>query len=76
MYRLIIDETTNTLVKFQTNIYWQSFKYVVIPHQHEGKQIDAIRSYCFDNVIINLLCIKESVNELEYSDLKIYGVLM
>ena len=65
MSRLIIDEKTNTLVKFQTNMYSQRFEYVVIPHQHEGKQIDAVGPHCFDNALIKLLCIEEGVKPLE-----------
>lgn len=65
MDRLIIDETTNTLVKYKTNVPLQRFEYVVIPHQHEGKQIDAIGPHCFDDAIIKLLCIEEGVKTLE-----------
>lgn len=67
MAKLIIDEKTNTLVRFQTNKYWNHFDYVVVPHQHEGKQIDAIGPHCFNNCIIDLLCIEEGVKRLEDS---------
>jgi len=46
-------------------MYSQRFEYVVIPHQHEGKQIDAIGPHCFDNALIKLLCIEEGVKTLE-----------
>lgn len=67
MYKLIIDETTNTLTKFQTDMYRQHYKYVVIPHQYEGKQIDAIASHCFYNANIELLCTEGGVKRLEDS---------
>lgn len=67
MDRLVIDETTNTLVKIKASMIWQRIEYLVIPHWHNGKQIDNIGPHCFDGIEIDLVCIEEGVKKLEDS---------
>ncbi len=65
MERFVIDETTNTLVKCNHSMRWESLDYLIIPHQYNGKQIDRIGSHCFDYLMVNLLCIEEGVKYLD-----------
>lgn len=66
MGKLIIDETTNTLVGYKPSVCYERLNYLVIPHTYNGKQIDAIGPRCFGkNVVIGLLCVEEGVKRLE-----------
>lgn len=58
-------QKTNTLVKCNRSMMWKRLNYLIIPHQYKGKQIDRIGPHCFDYLMINLLCIEESVEYLD-----------
>ena len=63
--RLIIDQTTNTLIGCRHVVLWERVDYLIIPHHYNGMQIDHIGPHCFDGLNINLLCIEEGVKSLE-----------
>lgn len=65
MERLVIDESTNTLVECRHHMTPERLDYLVIPHSYNGKQIDRIGPHCFDGLVIPFLCIEDGVEYLE-----------
>lgn len=68
--RLIIDQSTNTLIKCKHIAYGERLDYLIIPHQYNGMQIDRIGPHRFDHLNINYLCIEDGVRYLEDSALE------
>lgn len=61
----MIDETTNTLTKYDPCITQGHVEYLLIPHFFRGKQIDSIAPYCFEGVQVESLTVGDGVQELK-----------
>ena len=62
----IIDETTNTLTKYDFPFANAHLKHLLVPHYYYGKHIDSIAPYCFGQVQIETLVIGDGIKELQF----------
>lgn len=66
MNDFIIDETTNTLMKYDFPFTNAHLGYLLVPHFYYGKHIDSIAPYCFDQVQIETLVVGDGIKELQF----------
>ena len=51
--RLIVDQATNTLIKYKYIVYGERLDYLVILHKYNRMQTHSIGPHCFNDLIIN-----------------------
>lgn len=66
MNDFIIDETTNTLMKYDFPFTNAHLGYLLVPHYYYGKYIDSIAPYCFGQVQIETLVVGDGIKELQF----------